>query len=438
MKIEKATLVVAGILLAWIQAHANEALFEEAAMAARNGDLPAMQQTYEEILRQDPGSVRAWNGKGTAQAWRGNYYAAQESFRKALTIERDNIETLVGLGYAHAWAGDFEEAGDAFGRALAIDPGNRGAIEGDAYLQLWSGDFARAEARFEDLSAIEGQNPDLAVALGQARLQNGSPRDAVSAFDHALALEPGREDASAGRVAAFNSQPRGEASIWYGSTSNADSGLRLAEFAWWLGDDTRLGARYDDSLSLDNPALARDGESAETLSALALHRFTDKVSANVEIGRRELPDGDQDIYRGELVLGNLPGKLTLGAQLGAHDLGYDDELWYIGFGIPFAQRWQVESNNYFATTGIDRDDEWRSVLNVIYNAPAGWEVLVGGGYGEVDSINSLSKESVNVMHGMVSMPIFGFHRLQFVLRRESVPDGDFNIAMLGVTLRLPH
>ena len=39
---------------------------------------------------------------------------------------------------------------------------------------------------------------------------------------------------------------------------------------------------------------------------------------------------------------------------------------------------------------------------------------------------------------MVSIPIFGFHRLQFVLRRESVPDGDFNIAMLGVTLRLPH
>ena len=153
---------------------------------------------------------------------------------------------------------------------------------------------------------------------------------------------------------------------------------------------------------------------------------------------RTLPNGDQDLYRGELVLGNLPGKLTLGAQLGAHELGYDDNLWYIGFGIPFAERWQVESNNYFATTGIDRDDEWRSVLNLIYNAPAGWEVLVGGGYGEVDSINALSKESVNVVHGMFSMPIFGFHRLQFVLRRESVPDGDFNIAMLGVTLRLPQ
>ena len=109
--------------------------------------------------------------------------------------------------------------------------------------------------------------------------------------------------------------------------------------------------------------------------------------------------------------GNLPGKLTLGAQLGAHELGYDDNLWYIGFGIPFAERWQVESNNYFATTGIDRDDEWRSVLNLIYNAPAGWEVLVGGGYGQVDSVNALSKEDVNVIHGVVSMPIFGFHRL---------------------------
>jgi Flp pilus assembly protein TadD len=438
MTIAKATLVVAGILLASIQGFTAEALYEKAAMAARNGDLTLMQRTYEEILHEEPRSVRAWNGKATAQAWRGNYYAAQETFRKALTIEPDNLESLVGLGYAHAWAGDYEDAGVAFDQALALDPDSRAAIEGDAYLQLWSGNYSQAEARFEDLSAIEGQNADVAVALGRARLQNGNPREAVSAFDHALAIDPGREDASAGRVAAFNSQPRGEASIWYGSTSNAESGLRLVELGWWLGDDTRLGARYDDSLSLDNPALARDGESAETISALALHRFTDKVAVNAEIGRRELPDGDQDLYRGEVVLGNLPGKLTLGAQLGAHELGYDDNLWYIGFGIPFAERWQVESNNYFATTGIDRDDEWRSVLNLIYNAPAGWEVMVGGGYGQVDSVNALSKEDVNVIHGLVSMPIFGFHRLQFVLRRESVPSGDFNIAMLGVTLRLPH
>ena len=438
MKNRKATLVVAGILLASISAQAGEDLFEKAAMAARNADLPEMQKAYERILREDPRSLRAWNGLGTAQAWRGNYYAAQETYRKALAIESDNLEALVGLGYAYAWAGDFEEAGQAFDRALALDPGNREAIRGDAYRQLWSGNYAMAEARFEDLSGIDGQDADVAVALGQARLHNGHPRSAVSAFDHALALEPGRVDANAGRVAAFNARPRGEASIWYGSTSNAESGLRLAEFAWWLGDDTRVGARYDDSLSLDNPALARDGENAETISALALHRFTDTVSANVEIGRRALPDGDQDLYRGELVLGNLPGKLTLGAQLGAHELGYDDQLWYVGFGIPFAGRWQVESNNYFSTTGLERDDEWRSVLNVIYNAPAGWEVVVGGGYGEVTGDNALTRESVNVAHGMLSMPIFGFHRLQFVLRRESVPGGNFNIAMLGITLRLPQ
>ena len=70
MKIAKATLVVAGILLASIQGFATEALYEKAAMAARNGDHALMQRTYEEILREEPRSVRAWNGKATAQAWR--------------------------------------------------------------------------------------------------------------------------------------------------------------------------------------------------------------------------------------------------------------------------------------------------------------------------------------------------------------------------------
>jgi len=268
-------------------------------------------------------------------------------------------------------------------------------------------------------------------------LHSGNVRQAVASFDSALAIDAGRHDADAGRRAAFNATPRGEAAIWYGSTSNADSGLRLAEFAWWVGGDTRLSARYDNSLSLDNPALARQGESAETYSAGALYQFTDNISGNVEIGRRLLPDGDQDLYRGEVVLGGLPGRLTLGAQLGAHELGYDDNLWYLGVGIPFLDHWQVESNNYFSTTGIDRDDEWRSVLNVIYTAGAGWELLAGGGYGEVSTVDTLNPQSVKVAHAMLSVPIFGFHRLNVMFRHEDGPAGDFNVAMLGMTLRLP-
>ncbi len=38
----------------------------------------------------------------------------------------------------------------------------------------------------------------------------------------------------------------------------------MAELASWLRPDTRLAIRYDNSLSLDNPALARAGVEAET------------------------------------------------------------------------------------------------------------------------------------------------------------------------------
>jgi tetratricopeptide (TPR) repeat protein len=437
MKLSKIATFVAWLSIA-CNSWAREDLFTQADAAAQAGDFSRMQQTYEQILRNEPRNVRAFNGKATAQAWRGNYYAAQETFQKALAIEPDNLDSLVGIGYAFAWAGDNDDAQAAFQRALAISPTHVDALKGEAYLQLWSGNYELAQAQFEDLAAADGGDAELAVALGQAQLHSGNTRDAVASFDRALAIDPDRSDASNGRLDATNARPRGEATIWYGSTSNADSGLRLAEAAWWAGTNTRLAAHYDDSLSLDNPALARDGESAETYRGSVLHQFTDKVSGTLEVGRRLLPDGDQDLYRGEVVLSNLPGKLTLGAQLGAHELGYDDDLWYIGVGIPFASRWEVESNNYFSTTGFDRDKEWRSVLNVIYKGTAGWELLVGGGYGEVDTADTLNAESVTVAHTMFSLPIFDFHRLNLMLRHEDGPANSFNVAMLGVTLRLPN
>ena len=57
----------------------------------------------------------------------------------------------------------------------------------------------------------------------------GRARAAIRAFDHALTLQPGRDDALSGRQAALGSPPVLEASAWFGSTSSADSGLRLAE-----------------------------------------------------------------------------------------------------------------------------------------------------------------------------------------------------------------
>ena len=412
--------------------------YEEAADAARQGDHVLMQQRYERILAASPNDVRALNGKATAQAWRGNYFAAIETYQKALSVEPENIESLVGIGYAFSWADDHAYAVDSFEKALEIAPGHLGARKGLAYAALWSGDAATARERFEVLLAENEDDADLAVALGQASLQDGRARGAMRAFDHALALEPGRDDAMSGRRAALGGAPVFEASAWYGSTSSADSGLRLVEIGWWAGRDTRLGVRYDDSLSLDNPAIIRDGESAETVMGGVLHNFGERFTGLAELGTRSLPDGDETIVRGEMTMHDLPGKLTLGAQVGDHDLGYNNSLYYVGIGIPLGDTWQIESNNYFSTTGLEQDKEWRSVLNVLYEGESGWNAVFGAGLGEVNYGGLEVSDDVTVAHAMFTMPVFGFHRAHLAVRHEKLPGGDVNVAMVGFTYRLPR
>jgi tetratricopeptide (TPR) repeat protein len=434
----KRTLPVSLCLLIALSASANETLFDQAAVAARQGDLILMQQTYEKILVADVGNVRALNGKATAQAWRGNYFAAIETYRKSLVIEPENLEALLGIGYAFAWSGDYPYSEAYFDRALALHPEHYEALKGGAYVALWSGDAEAARSRFMELSANSDTDPEIPVAIGQANLQLGDTRAANKAFDRALLLDPGNTDAVAGRKAARNAKARLEAGAWYGSTSNADSGLRLVELGWWAGSDTRLSARYDDSLSLDNPAIVRRGESARTYLAGVQHGINDTLTVLLEAGVRQLPDGDQNLYRSEVVLNNLPGRVSLGVQFGDHELGYDDRLFHLGIGIPFAERWQIESNNYFSTVGVNKDDEWRSVLNLLYSADSGWNAMVGAGFGEVDREGLQNPENVRVAHAMVSLPVFDYHRLHLVLRNEDLPGATVNVAMLGFTLRLPR
>lgn len=412
--------------------------YAEAADAARHGDHILMQQRYERILTAHPDDVRALNGKATAQAWRGNYFAAIETYQQALAHEPDNIESLVGIGYAFSWARDYDYAIDSFEKALAIAPDHLDARKGLAYVALWSGDAGTARERFAALLSAHGDDADLAVALGQANLQDGRARAAIRAFDHALALQPGRNDAMAGRRAALGGAPLVEVSAWFGSTSSADSGLRLAELGWWARQDTRLALRYDDSLSLDNPAVVRSGERAETLTAGVQQRFGERLTGLVEVGTRTLPDGDENLVRAEVVLHNLPGKVTLGAQLGDHELGYEDNLYYLGFGFGLGERWQLENNNYFSMTGSEQDKEWRSVLNVLYESAAGWNAVIGGGGGEVNYGGLASPDSVTVAHAMFTMPVFGFHRAHLAVRHEKLPGEDVNVAMLGFTYRLPR
>jgi hypothetical protein len=129
-------------------------------------------------------------------------------------------------------------------------------------------------------------------------------------------------------------------------------------------------------------------------------------------------------------------RVTFGAQIGNHELGYNDSLAYVGVGIPLSARWSLEVNNYFSETGTDGDDERRSVLNAEYKSSSGWSVLVGAGRGNAESAVLAVNQTVDVAHAIAFIPISGYHRLNLTFRHEEFASESFDIAMLGFTYRM--
>lgn len=66
-------------------------------------------------------------------------------------------------------------------------------------------------------------------------------------------------------VAHAEGPPKAELHVWAGNevADSSSVGLRSVEVGVWATKKDRIGVRYDNSLSLDNPTLARQGIDAE-------------------------------------------------------------------------------------------------------------------------------------------------------------------------------
>lgn len=419
---------------------ADQTLYTKAEAFAGAGDAAGMELVYEEILSSNPEDLRALIGRATARAWQGRYNDARIDYRRALAKDPRNLEALVGLGYAHAWDGSFDPAEDTFRRALEIAPNNIDARKGLGYTYLWSDRGDLALEIFSRMAREMPGDPESHVAVGLARLSLGQAGRASRSFEDALVLDPGRGDALSGLQAARHLPPLAELHLWGGNTSGGgDAGLRLVELATWLNARTRLGARYDNSLSLDNPALARSGQEAETYQLSLFRQLNDSWLGTVELGMRDLPgDADQDIYKLEVV--RLLGHRTfkVGTQLSEHSAGYTEDLYYGAYGIQISDRWRLEPTLFIAQTGQMSDDEWRGIVNAEYVSPDGWSLGLGAGGGIVSSDMPALDGSVRVANARFSIPISAHHSVHFSVRYEDAPGNEFTVAMIGISLRLPR
>ncbi len=167
------------------------------------------------------------------------------------------------------------------------------------------GDYDGALEMLKEGLSLYPAAVELYVGLGYARLAREEYAWARQAFERALVLDPGHEDAMVGM---------GEALLRFGMRDRALSLFRQVEAAGYDEDDELLltmgRALYREGLWADArdlfaKAVAVRPDAAEALAALgyALHRLGDEIGAGRQI-RRSLRL-DPDLHEARVFLGHL-------------------------------------------------------------------------------------------------------------------------------------
>ncbi|MBK6705239.1 MAG: hypothetical protein IPG56_16755 [Caulobacteraceae bacterium] len=236
-----------------------------------------------------------------------------------------------------------------------------------------------------------------------------------------------------------------ELHIWAGNEADDSGsfGLRSVEAAWWATERDRFGVRYDNSLSLDNPTLARAGVDAEGYFLSYMHDFDGRFLLTGEIGQRDLPgDAEQDIYKVEGVIFREGDAIKLGAQVSPTEDpidDYTDTVVWGAYNFAVGDEWRVEPALYVSQSGAAEDNEWRAAVYAEYNPPSeAWQVGVGAGYGDIDSDIPGASGSVFNAHARMSFAVFEHHSVHFQVRYEDAPLTNYTTALVGVSFRLPR
>jgi hypothetical protein len=238
--------------------------------------------------------------------------------------------------------------------------------------------------------------------------------------------------------------PALELHLWGGSDAASSSSLdlRSAEAAIWATRKDRFAVRYDNSLSLDNPALARAGVDAQAYSVSYLHDFSGNYLVSGDVGKRSLAGGiSQDIYKMEFVRLRDGRAAKLGVQVSPTKSpggDYTDTVVFGALNFPLSPKWRLEPAVYAARSGLLRGEEWRLAGYSEYNASNGTQIGFGGGLGRVRSSETALSGSVISMHARLSWPIYGEHLVHLQIRHESSPQDDYTLGLVGFSLRFPR
>jgi len=418
------------------------ASLQEAEKLASSGSHTAAEAVYDRLLEENPDDLSARLGRAHVRSWQGHHPAAQADFKTILNTHPNHVDALTGLGFSLAWEGRHEEADIRFQESLRLDSSRIDTRKGFAFTALWRGNAEEAIRRFQNATQSAPNDSEALVGLGQAFLLAGKKKEARTAFQEALRVEPGRMDAIEGlkSVPVHAAPLKLEFGVWVGHTSNGGgTGLRTAEIAVWPKKDLRLWVRYDNALSLDNPALVREGKKIPTVFLGTLSNWGKQYTTRLELGRRNLVgDINQNLILGEQVV-YLPRTHTvkIGGLLARREDSRTDWNIYAGFGLPLHSQLRTEPTIYYTKTGGLDENEWRFLLPLEYRYPGGWQVGVHLALGNLKSEIPQASGDLWAISTLLSIPISSTRQGYLLVKHEEPPNNEsFTIISLGLTFAL--
>ncbi|HZT20454.1 MAG TPA: tetratricopeptide repeat protein, partial [Dongiaceae bacterium] len=308
-------LAAAGCLRAQAQPAASPA-FIDAQRAEAHGQYARAEELYGEAYDRDPSNTQALFGRARMRSWLGKFDAAIADYREGLRRQPQNAEALSGLGWTYAWSHRFDEAVADFKRLAQLQPYDLDPKKGLAYVALWRGHAADARRQFEALASQDHENPDYALAIGQAAYQEGDYDTAQAAFERALRLKPGLAAAQSGLAAIAQARVQSNPAVMLlggrsASGGESHTGLRFAQLSLRIRHDLRLWLQDDRGLGYDLFTPDRRLLDASTVTAGAFYNYTPKLGLQVQAGERHLPGENDPVVDAEQVffLGNTVPKV---------------------------------------------------------------------------------------------------------------------------------
>jgi len=155
-----------------------------------NKNLSKSIETYEEVLRKDPGNITAEIGLAEALAWNDKHVEAIKRYDDVLKKDPNFVQALIAKAEVLSWMDKLEESQRLYKRVLNIDPGNLKARLGEARVMVWGGYHRKAVAKY---NAILRDHPDDAEAiegLAYAYHWDGNEAKTLEVVKRVIAIAP--------------------------------------------------------------------------------------------------------------------------------------------------------------------------------------------------------------------------------------------------------